>query len=90
MPSIVKKDKVFEQFCAGKIFASCVKAGASEQTATEIAAEVEKKAAEGMPTRLIRKLVLSELQARAPEAAQCYSSFDKHAAQKIVVRCNYI
>ncbi|MFH0830023.1 MAG: ATP cone domain-containing protein [Candidatus Aenigmatarchaeota archaeon] len=90
MPKVVKKDKIFEAFDPQKVFKSCVKAGVAEGTAREIAAEVERQVMEGMPTRLIRKMVLQELQARSPEAAEKYGSFDKHASQKIIVRCNYV
>lgn len=90
MQKVVKKDKVFENFDAQKVFRSCVKAGAEEQVANEVAAEAERQARDGIPTRLIRAIVLRELEAKAPEAAEKYSSFDKHAAQKIVVRCSYV
>ena len=41
MPGVVKKDKVFEGFDPQKIFRSCIKAGAAEETAKEVAAAVE-------------------------------------------------
>lgn len=90
MPKVVKKDKIFESFDVQKVFRSCVKAGASEDIARETAAEVERQVREGIPTRLIRRIVLQELQTKAPEAAEKYGSFDKNPSQKIIVRCNYV
>jgi len=90
MPKVVKKDKIFETFDPQKVFRSCIKAGASEQAAREIAAEVERQAKDGIPTRLIKRMVLAELETKVPEAAEKYGSFDKHASQKIIVRCNYV
>ena len=72
------------------MFRSCVKAGAPEQTAREISAEVERQVMEGIPTRLIRAMIVKELETRAPEVAAKYSSFNKNPSQKIVVRCNYV
>jgi len=90
MPKVVKKDKVVEDFNAQKVFRSCVKAGATETVANQIAAEAERQARDGMPTRMIRAIILKELEAKAPKVAEKYCSFNKHAAQKIVVRCNYV
>jgi transcriptional regulator NrdR family protein len=91
MPNVVKKDKMFEAFNPQKISASCLKAGATQQQAQEIADLITAQVNHtDMPTRLIRQAVIKELEKLNPEAAYNYTNHEKWAAQKIVVRNSYL
>jgi len=91
MPNVVKKDKMFEAFNPQKISASCLKAGATQQQAQEIADMITAQVNHtDMPTRLIRQAVIKELEKRNPDAARNFAEYNKWSAQRIVVRNSYL
>ncbi|RLE71800.1 MAG: ATP-binding protein, partial [Thermoprotei archaeon] len=77
MVKIIKVDGSSEEFDKNKIIQSCIKAGATEEAAREIADEVEKKVKEGTRTTQIRRMVLKRLRAKNPEWADNWEFYDR-------------
>ncbi|OYT28877.1 MAG: ATP-binding protein [Thermofilum sp. ex4484_82] len=77
MVKIIKVDGSSEEFDKNKIIQSCIKAGATEKAAREIADEVEKKVKEGTRTTQIRRMVLKRLRAKNPEWADNWEFYDR-------------
>jgi hypothetical protein len=61
-----------EPFDAGKIRMTCERAGASKAVALKVAAAVEKKAYDGIPTKEVLELILKELDQQQPHVAARY------------------
>lgn len=76
-PRIVKVDGRVEEFDEEKVYRSCVAAGAPEGVAREISKEIASIVKDGMTTTEIRRMVLSKLRDRAPEAADAWEFYDR-------------
>ena len=77
--NVIKKDKSMEPFSTMKVKNSCIKAGAKEGVAKEIAELVSKHAYQDMPTRELKKLVHRELEKLDPATAEKYLKYKKRA-----------
>ena len=69
---VTKSSGSTEPFNREKILRTCMRAGASKQTAEKISSEIEKKIYNGISTREILKLVLSLLKKENTAAASRY------------------
>jgi hypothetical protein len=69
---VVKTSGEFEKFDSEKIRRTCVRAGCSERTAKDIAAEVKRRAYEGITTKEILRMTLSLLRKSMPDVAEKY------------------
>ena len=72
MPKLVKRGDTYKP---DKLKASIMKAGASEETASEIVEST--KVTEGMPTLMLRKQVLEKLRFLDSKAAERYETYRK-------------
>ncbi len=77
MVKVVKVDGTLEEFDKEKIVQSCVKAGATEDVAREIADKVAKQVKEGTRTTEIRRTVLRMLRERNSEWADNWEFYDR-------------
>ena len=74
---IVKKSGRKQTFNKAKIVRGCIRAGAEKKKAIAIGSIVSKKVVEGMSTRKIGEMVVSELKRRDKKAAAHYYSYFK-------------
>jgi len=69
---VVKSDNSTERFDVDKIISSCMNAGASSTTASEVASEVSEKVYDGINTHEIRAMIYTQLRKRNLKLAERY------------------
>jgi transcriptional regulator NrdR family protein len=77
MVMVKKRSGKLEEFNSHKIVSSCTKAGASLESANEVAETVSKKVYEKIPTSKIRTMILSELTKHSKSAAEKFKKFKR-------------
>jgi len=80
---IVKRNGKLEDFDVEKLKKALLRAGASEEVASDIARYVAARVHEGMTTDEIRRLVVTKLAAEDPAAAEAFRFYDRVAKGRI-------
>lgn len=75
MVLVKKRNGKLEEFNSQKIVSACLKAGASLESANEVAESVDKKIYNKIPTSKIRTIVLNELVKFNKSAAEGFKKF---------------
>jgi 2-phosphoglycerate kinase len=75
MDTIIKRSRLEEEFCSGKIENSMRNAGISQETARRVADTISYH--EGITTSEVRNRVIGGIKNREPQAAKAYESYPK-------------